>query len=287
MQFGVPNIGRTWRSLRDQLSAADIPTAALDAQLLVRHVLGLDATGLIASETDPFPSGKLAELESLVARRLAGEPMARIRGVQEFYGLDFGLNDATLVPRPETEMLVEFGITELKSRSEPTIADLGTGTGCIVLALLANLPSARGTGVDIAADALVQAEANAQALGLADRFIMRHGSWFEPLGGDKFDLIVSNPPYIASATIEALEPGVKSFDPIAALDGGADGLDPYRVIGSQARNCLVPGGALALEIGFDQGHMVKELLSSEGFCEVAIAKDLAGHDRMVTARAPK
>jgi release factor glutamine methyltransferase len=280
-------IGRTWRELRDRLATAEIPTAALDAQLLVRHVLDLDATGLIASETDPFPGGKSEDLEALVSRRIAGEPIARILGVQEFYGLDFGLNAATLIPRPETEMLVDFGIEQLKAHPSPVILDLGTGTGCIVLSLLNNLPGARGWGVDISADALEQARANAQALGLADRFVARHGSWFEPLGGEKFDLIVSNPPYIASATIETLDAGVKSFDPMAALDGGADGLGPYRIIAAKAREHLVAGGALALEIGFDQGHMVNELLSSAGFCEIAIAKDLAGHDRMVTARAPK
>lgn len=280
-------IGRTWRELRDRLATAEIPTAALDAQLLVRHVLDLDATGLIASETDPFPGGKSEDLEALVSRRVAGEPIARIVGVQEFYGLDFGLNAATLIPRPETEMLVDFGIERLKAHPSPVILDLGTGTGCIVLSLLANLPGARGWGVDISADALEQARANAEALGLADRFAARHGSWFDPLGGEKFDLIVSNPPYIASATIETLDAGVKSFDPMAALDGGADGLGPYRIIAAKAREHLVAGGALALEIGFDQGHMVNELLSSAGFCEIAIAKDLAGHDRMVTARAPK
>ena len=287
MGSSVPSIGQTWRAIRDRLDTAGIPMAALDARLLVRHVLGLDATGLILSESDPVPGGKVSDLESLVARRLAGEPVARILSVQEFYGLDFRLNPATLIPRPETEMLVDFSIEHLKSHPAPSVADLGTGTGCILLAVLANLPKASGVSVDISADVLHQAQANAEALGLADRFGARHGSWFEPLGEEKFDLIVSNPPYIASATIETLEPGVKSFDPMAALDRGPDGLAPYRIISAQACAHLVRGGVLALEIGFDQGHMVNELLSSEGFCDIAIAKDLAGHDRMVTARVPK
>jgi release factor glutamine methyltransferase len=280
-------IGQTWRAIRDRLAAADILTAELDARLLVRHLLGFDATGLIASESDPFPAPKVSDLESLVARRLAGEPIARIRGVQEFYGLEFGLSAATLIPRPETEMLVDFGIAHLSSHPAPAIADLGVGTGCIALSLLANLPRASGVGADISADAVDQARANAASLGLASRFDARQGCWFDPLGSERFDLVVSNPPYIASATIETLDPGVKSFDPMAALDGGADGLDPYRIIASGAAAHLVPGGALALEIGFDQGHMVNELLSSAGFCDIAIAKDLAGHDRMVTAHAPK
>lgn len=280
-------IGQTWRAIRDRLAEAGIPTAALDARLLVRHGLGLDDTGLIASETDAFPAASAPDLEAIVSRRLAGEPIARIRGVQEFYGLEFGLNAATLVPRPETEMLVDFGIGALGEHAAPAILDLGTGTGCIVLSLLANLPNAKGVGVDISAEALDQARANAVSLGLEKRFDGLEGDWFSPLGVEKFDLLVSNPPYIASATIETLETGVKAFDPMAALDGGADGLDPYRIIARNARAHLVAGGALALEIGFDQGHMVNELLSLEGFCDIAIAKDLAGHDRMVTARAPK
>ncbi|AEQ52890.1 methylase of polypeptide chain release factors [Pelagibacterium halotolerans B2] len=273
--------------MRDDLALKGVMTAALDAQLLVRHVLNLDATGLIASETDPFPEDKTQALKDLVTRRLAGEPLARIRGFQEFYGLEFGLNAATLIPRPETEMLVDFGLAALKNRPAPAIVDLGTGTGCIVLSLLANLPDAKGVGIDISTDALEQARANAEALGLGGRFEARQGNWFSGLGDERFDFIVSNPPYIASATIETLEPGVKTFDPMAALDGGEDGLGPYRIIAAQALYHLVPGGALALETGFDQGHMVNELLSSAGFCDIVIAKDLAGHHRMVTARAPK
>jgi len=210
--------------------------------------------------------------------------VARILGVQEFYGLSFGLNAATLIPRPETEMLVDFGIEALNDHPRPRILDLGTGTGCIVLALLANLPNAIGIGVDISPEAIEQARANGFALGLAERFEARQGSWFAPVVGDVFDLIVSNPPYIASAAIESLEAGVKTFDPRAALDGGQDGLDPYRIIAQQAPAHLAPNGALALEIGFDQGHMVTTLIREAGLDAVSLAKDLAGHDRMVTAR---
>ena len=277
-------IGRTWRALRDRLAGSGIATAALDARLLVRRALGLDETGLIAAEPDPFPAEKAAELESLALRRLGGEPVARILGVQEFYGLSFGLNAATLIPRPETEMLVDFGIEALNDHPRPRILDLGTGTGCIVLALLANLPNAIGIGVDTSPEAIEQARANASTLGLAERFEARQGSWFAPVAGDVFDLIVSNPPYIASAAIESLEAGVKTFDPRAALDGGLDGLDPYRIIAQQAPAHLAPNGALALEIGFDQGHIVNTLIREAGLDAVSLARDLAGHDRMVTAR---
>ncbi|WP_417583536.1 peptide chain release factor N(5)-glutamine methyltransferase [Pelagibacterium sp.] len=280
-------IGQTWRSLRERFTAAGFATAALDARLLVRHSLGFDDTKLIAGETDPYPERQMAALSAYVDRRLGGEPIARIVGVQEFYGLRFGLNAATLIPRPETEMLVDFAIAELGGRAAPKIADLGTGTGCIMLSVLANLQEARGVGVDLSADALDQARINARTLGVAERFEGREGSWFEPLGGEQFDLVVSNPPYIASQVIETLAVGVKSFDPMLALDGGRDGLAPYRVIAAQGRAHLAAGGALALEIGFDQGQIVNELLDQAGFCDISIARDLAGHDRMVTARAPQ
>ena len=280
----MATLGQTWRTLRDRFAAAGIDTAALDARLLVRYLLGLDETGLIASEADPFPHERAPELESLALRRLAGEPVARIRGEQEFYGLCFGLDAATLIPRPETEMLADFGLDALKAHPHPRILDLGTGTGCIVLALLANLTNARGIGVDISPDAVERATANAAALGLAGRFEARQGDWFEPVAGESFDLIVSNPPYIASAVIATLEVGVRGFDPPAALDGGDDGLAPYRIIAGAAPAHLVPDGLLALEIGFDQGHMVDVLLKKAGFDAVSVRRDLAGHDRMVTAR---
>ncbi|HWJ87476.1 MAG TPA: peptide chain release factor N(5)-glutamine methyltransferase [Pelagibacterium sp.] len=283
----MATLGQTWRGLRDRFVVEGIETAALDARLLARHVLGLDDTGLIASEPDPFPAEKTEALEALALRRVAGEPVARIRGVQEFYGLDFGLNAATLVPRPETEMLVDFGIATLRERHAPRILDLGTGTGCIVLALLDALPEASGVGVDISELALDQARSNAEALGVGDRFGARQGDWFAPVGNERFDLIVSNPPYIASAVIADLETGVRDFDPVMALDGGEDGLAPYRILAAEASGHLRENGVLALEIGFDQGQLVERLLQAAGFSDIAIAKDLAGHDRMVTARAQK
>ncbi len=280
-------IGRAWRALRDRFAAAGIGTAALDARLLTRHVLGLDETALILAEAAPVPDEKSQALEALVSRRLSGEPIARILGQQEFYGFSFGLNAATLIPRPETEMLVDFGLEALSGKPAPAILDLGTGTGCIVLSLLATLPDAAGTGTDIAPDALDQAQRNAESLGVAGRFSAVHSDWFSALGEQRFDLIVSNPPYIARAVIQTLEPGVKSFDPMLALDGGADGLEPYRIIAAQGQEFLGSDGVLALEIGFDQGHIVKHLLKERGWRDVRVMQDLAGHDRMVTARAQK
>lgn len=279
--------GHVWRRARDRLAAAGIQTAALDARVLLRHCLGLDSTGLIASEIEGVGEDRIRVYDALIARRLAGEPVARIVGVQEFYGLPFGLNASTLVPRPETELLVDFGIAALKDHGGPAILDLGTGTGCIVLALLSQLPRATGIGVDIASGAINQARANAEALGLTTRFTALKGDWFASLGGRKFDLIVSNPPYIASNVVATLEPQVREHDPMAALDGGADGLDPYREIVGPALNHLVPGGALALETGFDQAHIVSTMLVRAGFSEVGITRDLSGHGRMVTGKRPR
>lgn len=280
-------IGQTWRQMRDRLVDAGIATPVLDARLLVRHVLGFDETGLIASENQSFPQEKSAGLDALVSRRLAGEPVARILGEQEFYGLPFGLNSETLIPRPETEMLVDFGIEHLKGKAGAQLLDLGTGTGCIAIALLANLPNATGLAIDISPEALAQTRGNALRNGVLDRLDILEGSWFNPVADQSFDLIVSNPPYIASSVIQVLDRSVKSYDPMAALDGGSDGLDPYRIIAAKAQSHLNPAGLLALEIGYDQSHMVIMLLREAGFSDIAVTKDLAGHDRMVTAHVQK
>lgn len=274
--------GQLWRQGRDRLAAKAIDTAALDARVLLQFSLGLTQTQLIASETDPVSEGDIATYDALILRRLAHEPVARIRGVQEFYGLEFGLNAATLIPRPETEMLVDFGIDRLKAHPAPNLLDLGAGTGCIGLSLLDNLPKASGTGIDLDPDAVRQMAENARYLGLDGRYTALEGNWFSPVSGAFFDLIVSNPPYITPDVIEGLAPEVALYDPRLALDGGPDGLAPYRIITDGALNHLNPGGTLAFEIGFDQGAAVAALLESAGFARVAVTKDLAGHDRMVT-----
>ncbi|MCD7061237.1 peptide chain release factor N(5)-glutamine methyltransferase [Pelagibacterium xiamenense] len=280
-----PTIGQAWRAGRDRLSAAGLESPARDAQVLMRHVLGIDQTRLILSEPDPIPAEAAQRFDDLIARRTAREPVARIVGRQEFYGLSFGLNAATLVPRPETEMLVDFGIERLKDKPGARVLDLGTGTGCILLALLANLPGAVGVGIDLAEAAATQARENALALDVSGRAAIRTGAWFAPVAdGELFDLIVSNPPYIATAILRTLEKDVRDYDPALALDGGEDGLGPYRILAAEAGRFLEPGGAVALEIGFDQGAAVTGLLQEAGFVDVTVERDLAGHDRMVTAR---
>ena len=224
-------------------------------------------------------------LDQLGARRLAGEPVARILGEKEFWGLAFQLNSATLVPRPETEALVELGIAELSSHDAPRLLDLGTGSGCIPIALLVELPAAIAIAVDLDPQAIAAAGINARRHRVADRLTLRQGSWFSPIErGEMFDLVVSNPPYIESADILELDREVRDHDPILALDGGADGLDAYRVIVREAPSVLVSGGMLAVEIGSRQGRAVLELMERRGFSEVAVARDLSGLDRVVSGR---
>jgi release factor glutamine methyltransferase len=218
----------------------------------------------------------------MAARRLRGEPVDRILGEKEFYGLAFTLSDSTLVPRPETEMLVVRGLEVLTGKQRKTILDLGTGTGCVAISLLTESPSAKAVAVDLSPEALVTAQHNADRHGVADRLSLRKGSWFDPLQPDeRFDLIVSNPPYIDTGEIEGLSREVREHDPRLALDGGADGLVAYRAILADAAKWLKPGGAVLCEIGATQGFAVTSLFFKAGLRDVVVLTDLAGLDRVV------
>lgn len=239
-------------------------------------------------EQDLVSDADAETIAALMRRRLTGESVARIIGEREFYGLPFRLNAATLEPRPETELLVDLAIAALPPNGQ--ILDLGTGTGCIPIAILANRTDASAVAVDLSATALEAAGENAKRNNVHDRLRFLQGSWFEPLSrsmrsdaSPQFDLIVSNPPYITSAVVETLAPEVKDFDPRLALDGGPDGLAPYRVIAAQAAHHLLPGGQILLEIGYDQGEAVRVLLAEAGFSRAVIHKDLNGLDRLVEA----
>lgn len=253
--------------------------------MLVGHALGLDDVQLVCNEKAGVLSSQLQEVEALALRRLAGEPVARILGFKEFYGLAFELNEATLVPRPETEMLVARGIEILDALAQPQFLELGVGSGCIAISMLAHLKTAKALGVDVSEIALTAAKENALRHGIAAQIELKRGSWFEPLiKGQKFDLIVSNPPYIATNIIAGLQKDVRNFDPPVALDGGEDGLVAYTEIISDAREWLKPGGVILLEIGFDQGLSVSALCRRAGFSEVKLSKDLAGQPRMIEAK---
>ncbi len=224
-----------------------------------------------------------ANVALLIQRRMSGESVARIIGDKEFYGLAFALNAATLEPRPDTELLVDLAIKALPQGGK--LLDLGTGTGCIPIAILANRPDARALASDLNPQALNMARQNAERHEVTQRLDFAQGDWFGALGqtADRFDLIVSNPPYIASAVIDTLSPEVKAFDPMLALDGGPDGLGPYRIIVAQSGAHLKPGGQVLVEIGYDQGEAVAALFAEHGFADIGVHKDLNGIDRVISA----
>jgi release factor glutamine methyltransferase len=277
-----------WRGWRDVLGRLGFASAALDAKLLTGHALGLGALELATRENEPADSAGVERVAELLQRRMSGESVARIIGEREFYGLAFRLNEATLEPRPDTELLVDLALGALPAGGR--FLDLGTGTGCIPIAILANQPDATAVAVDLSGQALEAARDNAARHGVDGRLELLEGSWFEPLftspkgrGEVQFDLIVSNPPYITSAVVDTLAPEVKDFDPRLALDGGPDGLAPYRIIATRAALWLAPGGWVLVEIGFDQGASVSALFLEAGFEDVTIHRDLNGLDRVVAA----
>ena len=263
-----------------------IESAEIDARILAGSVLNLDLTGMIAAATRRVSEDEAARLESYALRRLAGEPVARIIGLKEFWGLPLRLSPAALVPRPDTETVVEAALAIIRrpSKSEGAVrlADFGTGSGAILLALLSEWPAAFGIGTDLSEAALRTARSNASQLGLLARAGFVACSYGAALAGP-FDLIVSNPPYIRSADIASLDTGVRDYDPRGALDGGADGLDAYRAILPDVTRLLVPGGAVVVEVGHDQSSEVEGLMIAAGLAPAGPPKaDLAGVPRVVT-----
>jgi len=272
------------RTLTARFRAAHIESAGLDARTLMCAALGLDLTGLITSAARGLTSAEADRLEGFVVRRLSGEPVARIVGTKEFWGLPLKLSAATLVPRPDTETVVEFALEILRkptSPRKPRILDIGTGSGAILLALAHEIPDALSIGTDISLEALRTAQRNAADLGLAPRAAFVACNFAEALSGS-FDLIVSNPPYIRSADIADLATEVRDHDPRAALDGGADGLDAYRALIPQAASLLAPGGALIVEAGQGQGGPIEALMTAAGLPpELGAKSDLAGISRAI------
>jgi release factor glutamine methyltransferase len=286
--FAGQTVEAARRALTARFRSGGIDSAELDARMLVGAVLGLDLTGMITAADRLLDCGESLRLEDFTRRRLAGEPVARILGHKEFWGLPLQLSPATLVPRPDTETVVELALEMLRndgaSRRPLRIADLGTGSGAILLALLSELPGAHGFGTDISAEALQTAGANAARAGLADRATFVACDYATGLSGP-FDLIVSNPPYICAADIAGLAAEVRDYDPRAALDGGADGLDAYRALIPQAAGLLAPGGALVVEAGQGQSSPIQGLMTAAGLTPAGAPKsDLAGIQRAVAGR---
>jgi release factor glutamine methyltransferase len=273
------------RTLTARFKSGAIDSAELDARILVGAALGLDLTGVIAATSRLLTADESQRIEDFACRRLGGEPVARILGEKEFWGLPLKLSAATLVPRPDTETVVELALEMIRAVPPPNhplrIADLGTGSGAILLALLSELPDACGFGTDISVAAVRTASRNADRLGLARRAAFVACDYAAALSG-RFDLIVSNPPYIRSADIAGLATEVRDHDPLQALDGGPDGLDAYRAIIPEAAALLAVGGALVVEAGQGQSGQIQDLMTAAGLTFDRPAKaDLAGVRRAV------
>ena len=270
------------------LAAAGIESARLDAEVLLGHVLALTREQLIVADDSPISSGQVQQFATLLQRRLRREPVAYITGRQEFWSLDFQVMRDVLIPRSETERLVEVALTmaaDMGANKPLRVLDMGTGSGAVAVSLAAELPFAEVVATDNSPTALAIAQKNAARNEVADRITFLPGDWFAALGGvHAFDLIVSNPPYIRRAEISTLEPEISLWEPRGALDGGADGLDCYRRIAAEAWQFLTPKGALVLEIGADRGSEVCALFNQAWpYREVALFLDYAGRDRVVFA----
>ena len=283
--FG-PNSGSTVNSakrfLLNQFREAGLDTPDLDARALLIAATGFTHSDLITRGTEGLPPNALELISDYASRRLGGEPVDHILGYREFYGRRFKVSKDVLSPRPETEMLVDAALELLKGKPSPRIIDLGTGSGAIIISILAETKIVRGVAVDLSKTALEIAKENAAVHNVADCLTLLQVSWLDPVSGP-FDIILSNPPYITAAAIEELDKEVKGFDPDLALSGGEDGLTAYRAIIAKAGNYLSPDGILLFEIGYDQGSSVSDLLFEAGFTDISVHKDLSGHDRMIKA----
>lgn len=268
----------------DMLRAAGLEQARFEARALAAALLGISRESMVAEPQQAVAMKSVRALRNGVARRATREPFARIVGFREFWSLDFALSPDTLVPRPETEGVVEAALAAVADRRAPlTILDIGTGTGCILLALLKELPDARGLGVDIAEGAVETARGNAARLGFAERASFRAGDWLTGVNS-RYDVIVCNPPYIADGDRAGLAAEVALFDPALALFAGADGLDAYRAIVPGLPDVLTPGGVVVFECGAGQARDVAHLMERTGFEDVVTRRDLAGIERVVSAR---
>ncbi len=265
--------GAAWRQAQDRIER-------LDARLLVQHAATCSHADLIAHPEKALTSAQAAWFESLVARRAGGEPLAYLLGSAGFYGREFSVGPAVLIPRPETELLVDLALDRSRCLALPTLVDLGTGSGVVAVTLALERPAARVAAVDLSPEALAVARSNAERLGAAVDF--HAGSWFEPLAGRRYDLIVSNPPYVAHGDPHLERNGLPFEPQIALTDGiaGGDGLACIRAIVAGAPAHLAAGGWLLFEHGYDQGAACRNLLRAAGFKNVLTQTDLAGNDRV-------
>lgn len=262
-----------------RLAQAGVADPSRDARRLLAHAMGIGADRLILHLQDTLREGQHARYEAALCARLERQPVSQITGLREFFGRPFKVTADTLDPRPDTETLIEAALTMQFRR----VLDLGTGTGCILLTLLAERPDAMGLGVDLSEAALQVARDNGHRLDLGERSRFLQSDWFSNVEG-VFDLIVANPPYIAAAEMQGLDPEVRDWEPHMALTPGGDGLDAYRMITSGLAPFLAPAGAVIVEIGPTQGEAVCALMRKAGLLDVTINRDIDGRDRLVLAR---
>jgi release factor glutamine methyltransferase len=283
-------LGPLLREARARLVAAGVDDPALDARLIVEHFSGTSRTQVIADPERKVHRSAVAVIDAALMRRAGGEPVHRILGYREFYGLRLSLSPETLEPRPDTETLVEAILPFVKAIAAREggcrILDLGTGTGAIALALLSAVPAATATGVDITAGALATAARNAGQLGLGGRFTTVQSDWFEKVSG-RYHVIAANPPYIPSRDIGNLQDEVRDFDPRLALDGGVDGLNPYRIIAAEAARFLEIESRIAVEIGHTQRSEVNDIFRGAGYAAGEVFCDLSGNDRVLVFQRTK
>ena len=277
------NIHAALARTRDQFRSAGLDTPELDARLLMQAATGLRHEELLMRYNEPVSDAQSDALNKMVQRRLLREPVSRILGVRAFWKSEFKISRETLDPRADSETLIEAVLDHVPHDRPLSILDLGTGSGCLLLSLLQELPEATGLGVDISADAIQTAHENAATLGLSNRVKFMVNNWTELKINNLFDIVISNPPYISDSEIAVLAPEVKEYDPVRALSGGADGLSCYREIISLLPKLIQKTGFVFMEIGATQAESVKEMLAKSGLHMIQTAQDLAGHDRCVVA----
>ena len=271
-----------WKGAQARLKAAGIDSPSIDARLLLEAATGAGRVDIL---TDPYrvlPQEQVAVLDSMVERRLKREPVSRILGKKGFWKIMLNVTPDVLSPRPDTEVILDVVTRAFPAEKPFEMIDLGTGSGAILLATLAERAGARGVGTDISTEAIAVARENAANLDLNSRCTFIRTDWAAGFADKSFDLVVSNPPYIPSGDIPGLDPEVRDHDPHLALDGGPDGLQPYRDLAPEIARILRPEGIFAVEIGFDQGPQVKALFEQAGFADVKVVKDLGDRDRVVT-----
>jgi len=277
---------KTWKAAQERLKTAGIDSPAIDARLLLEAAADINRLDILNDPYRELTPEQLERYDGWIRRRLNREPVARILGRKAFWKILLNLTPDVLIPRPDTETVVETALAAFPEGMSFNMVDMGVGSGAVLLSVLAERPGARGLGTDISEEALAVARDNAANLGLSDRAAFLRTSWADGLADASFDLVTSNPPYIRSEEIAGLDPEVHLHDPHLALDGGADGLDAYRALVPQTLRILKPLGIFVVETGWDQAEQVKALFSEAGFERLAVIQDLGARDRVVTGTRP-